>query len=569
MQGGLILKRILSAGLCLIFFLYLSLEVRPQSNTQTQLKTTPYQTPTKTEQVSMRRAAASGTLNLTLPDAVRMAVENNPALTVEKIRLEQSRSRINEQKGDFNYLFNASSSMSRRDNIVASRFYPAGFYLDDQKGANLGVERKTHTGGKLSLTLSYADLRSTSNTQTLSPQFSSSLVLNFTHALLRDFGRTTVESRLRVAEKGAAIAESNLFSKVSQMIQRVEESYWNLTFLLKDLEGKKRSLESAREFLTQNENLLRAGRVAQVAVTQSRAAVAERERDVITSQTSADQYEDRLKSLLWLDFSTTHVTPAQDAEEQPPLLDAERSLDTALQRRPEVLGLQRELESREIELKFAGNQKRPRLDLNAQYGQSGLSGKPNPTCIDPTSTLCIPVGSNIPGSILEGRTAVRDTFNTVFSNNPFENWSVELKFQMPLGNDAAKAQYDEAYLRRLETNANLMAMRDQVSMEIRAAVREAQASQKRIDASHEALMYVEDQLQGMRQQLDAGLVSSYDVLKAFDEVDKARTTELQAMMDLNVAYSKVRLAEASGFFRYNIELAQAPRYTFEPASFVR
>jgi outer membrane protein TolC len=106
-------------------------------------------------------------------------------------------------------------------------------------------------------------------------------------------------------------------------------------------------------------------------------------------------------------------------------------------------------------------------------------------------------------------------------------------------------------------------------MEIRAAVREAQASQKRIDASHEALMYVEDQLQGMRQQLDAGLVSSYDVLKAFDEVDKARTTELQAMMDLNVAYSKVRLAEASGFFRYNIELAQAPRYTFEPASFVR
>jgi hypothetical protein len=36
-------------------------------------------------------------------------------------------------------------------------------------------------------------------------------------------------------------------------------------------------------------------------------------------------------------------------------------------------------------------------------------------------------------------------------------------------------------------------------------------------------------------------------------------------MDYNVALSKIRLAEASAFYRYNIDLAQAPRYTFEPA----
>ena len=102
-------------------------------------------------------------------------------------------------------------------------------------------------------------------------------------------------------------------------------------------------------------------------------------------------------------------------------------------------------------------------------------------------------------------------------------------------------------------------------MEIRAAVRDATAALKRIEAAREVIVYVEDQLIGMRQQLGAGLVSSYDVIKALDEVDRAKTTELQAMMDYNVALSKVRLAEASGFFRYNIDLAQAPRYTFQPA----
>jgi outer membrane protein TolC len=503
-------------------------------------------------------------LNLSLEEAVRLAIENNPNLKVEKIRVEQARARVDGEKGEFYPLLNSTSNFLRRDNIVASRFYPTGLYTDAQGSQSVGVETRTHTGGKLSLTLSYSQLKSSSNTQTLSPQYSTNLVFSFTHALLRDFGRSVVETRISVAEKGAAIAENNLFSRVSQMIQRVEETYWTLAFLLRDLDEKKRSVDSAREFLTQNENLLRAGRVAAVSVTQARAGVAEREEAVIRSQTNVDQYKDRLKSLLWLDLASTDVTPTEDTERQPPGLDAQESLKTAVLRRPEILALQRELEERQIELKFANNQKRPRLDFTGQFGMAGLAGFPNPTCLDPTSPFCIPVGSNVSGSILADKTARSDAFKDLVSRNPFENWSVELKFQLPLGNQAAEAQYSEATLRQLETDTNLKAMRDQVAMEIRAAARDAQAAQKRIEAAREVITYVEDQLEGMRQQLGAGLVSSYDVIKALDEVDRARTTQLQAMMDYNIALSKVRLAEASAFSRYNIDLAQAPRYTFEP-----
>jgi outer membrane protein TolC len=523
------------------------------------------QAPIRIEQVGLRPSSSTGSLMLSLEEAVRLAVENNPTLKVEKIRVEQARSRIAEQNGEFYPLFNSTTTVSRRDNIVASRFYPTGLYTDAQQAQSIGLEGRTRTGGRATFTLSYAQLRSTSNTQTLSPQFSTNVIFSFTHALLRDFGRSIVETRLSVAEKSALIAENNLFSRLSQMIQRVEETYWNLAFLMKDLEEKQRSLASAQEFLTQNESLLRAGRVAPVSVTQARAGVAERDEAVIRSQANVDQYKDRLKSLMWLDLATTDVVPTEDAERQPPGLDPQKSLETAVLRRPEILALQRELEERQIELKFAANQKRPRLDLTAQYGNAGLAGFPNPTCLDPTSSLCIPVGSNVAGSILVDKTARADAFKDLVSRNPFENWSVELKFQLPLGKTAAQAQYNEASLRQLETETNIAAMKDQISMEIRAAVRDAQAAEKRIDAARQAIVYVEDQLSGMRQQLGAGLVSSYDVVKALDEVDRARTTELQAMMDYNVALSKVRLAEASGFFRYNIDLAQAPRYSFQPA----
>jgi hypothetical protein len=142
-------------------------------------------------------------LSLSLEEAVRLAIENNPTLKVEKIRVEQSRSRVDGQKGEFYPLLNSTTNLLRRDNIVASRFYPTGLYTDQQESQSVGVEGRTHTGGKLSLTLNYAQLKSSSNTQTLSPQFATNLVFSFTHSLLRDFGRSIVDTRIRIAEKGA------------------------------------------------------------------------------------------------------------------------------------------------------------------------------------------------------------------------------------------------------------------------------------------------------------------------------------------------------------------------------
>jgi outer membrane protein TolC len=140
---------------------------------------------------------------------------------------------------------------------------------------------------------------------------------------------------------------------------------------------------------------------------------------------------------------------------------------------------------------------------------------------------------------------------------------VELKLQVPLGNRTAMAQHAEATLRQLETGANLRVQREHIAAEIRDAIRETQAASKRLDASRETTTFVTDQLDGMRRQLEAGLASSYDVLHAFDELDRARTAELRAVMEFNVGLSKIRLAEASGLERYNIELAPLPRYTFD------
>jgi outer membrane protein len=534
-----------------IFLSFLASEARAQGANQ----------PQNPQQIQLQTSPLSGEVRLTLAQAIELALERNPSLMVEKIRLEQARARIEQESGVFNWIFNARGSAARRENVVASRFFPTGLYVDAERSPSVGIEGKTSMGGKFTAAFDYRHLKSTSNTQTLSPQYSGNFVLAFSHALLRDFGSVN-KTRIRVAEKAEAIAERTLAQRVAQLVQQVEETYWNLTYLREDLQEKGRSLNVAQGLLKRNVDLQRAGMVAQVNVLEALAGVASREENVITSESEVARLEDRLKVLLWLEPSTAHLTPVEAPQEPAATVELVSSLDAVLQRRPEVQALQNEVEQRQVELKYAHNQTRPRLDISAQYGAAGLAGQPNPTCVDPTSIFCQPAGDNVSGSVFAGKTQPQDVLTQMFNRHPFDNWSLELKLQVPLGNRTANAQYSEANLRSMESSTRLRALRAQIEQEIRDAAREMQTARKRLDAARETARFVQDQLDGARRKFDAGLASSYDVLQVLGEVDKARTTERKALMDYNVGRSKLRLAEASTLDIYNIDVKNPPRYVF-------
>jgi outer membrane protein TolC len=428
----------------------------------------------------------------------------------------------------------------------------------------LRLERRMDHGGNLSLGIDYSRISSTSNTQTLSPQYSANLAVGLAQPLLRDFGSDVGTTRLRVAEKGAEIAEQTLYQRVAELIRQVEETYVSYAFLLSDIEGKRRSLDIARGFEEQSQELFQAGRVAQVSVLQARSAVAEREELVLAAEAEAARFEDRLKNLLWLDLATTELEPRPLPERVALGLDPAASFQLALARRPEILALRREVEQREIEVRFADNQLRPRLDLAAEYSLAGLAGKPNPTCLDPTSVFCTPVGDSVAGSIFAGQTGATDAVSTLFRSSPFDTWSVGLTFELPVGNRTANGLRSEATLRLLEARTELATLEDQVQEEIRNAIRETQTADARIGTSGQTVTYLEDQLEGMESQLEAGFVSAYEVLEVLDALDQARTRQLRAVMDFNIGLSRVRFAEAASLERYGVEVVALPRYEFAP-----
>jgi outer membrane protein TolC len=539
--------------------------------------------PAPRQALDLQAPPSGGSVSLTLEEAVAMALARNPSLEVERIRVQIAREEIGAERGRFDPMLNISQSAFRRDNIIASRFYPTGLYVDREQASRVSLESKNTLGGALTAGADFRRLFSTSNIQTLSPQYSANLVFGVTQPLLRDFGHSVSTARIRVAAQQVGIAEHTLAQQVARLIRQTEEEYWRWAFAREQADTRRRSLDAAVRFVTQAESLFGAGKVARASVLQARAALAQREDDAIAAATESARVEDRLRLLLQVDFAVALtaadgvealVQPVRADLPLPPAivkaatvttgrlgagLDAAASVTSALQRRPELLVLQRESEQREIELRLASNQRLPRLDLTAQYTTNGMSGRPSTVCVDPTSIECVAAGSGVPDSVFAARTQPGQAFGSLFSDYPFDGWSAELRLQVPLGNRTARAQHAEAALRLTEARLRLQAARDEIVRDVRDAVREAAAAQARLDAARQTATFAQTQFVAARTQFDAGLSSTFDVLRVQDELDRAKITELRALADLNVALGRVRLADMTILDDYNIELAAPGR----------
>ena len=385
--------------------------------------------------MELRRATLAGEAPLSLRRSVELALESNPQLVVERLRVEQARAGIDVERGFYDPVFDLSSRVGRRDNVVASRFFPSGQYVEKDTVYEARLNGLTQMGSRYGMGLNFHRQLSTSNTQSLSPQFSARLDLTFSQPLLRDFGREVVLTRLRIAQRDHEISEENLATGVSTLVFEVVQAYWNLVFLREDLETRRTSLALAEALLEQIETLLRAGQVTEGDVHQARAAVFERREDAIRFENEVERAEDRLKVLLYADLPTVTLIPGDVLEDGPTDLDQQRSFEHALGRKPELARVRKEIEQRGHETTFASNQTRPRLDLNLEYGMSGVSGQPNQTPVDPNSPLQGRAGDTVPGSVFADITRPLGAFDGFFpgTGSTTGAWNCDLNSHSGIG----------------------------------------------------------------------------------------------------------------------------------------
>ena len=324
---------------------------------------------------------ADGEVQLSLEQAIKIALERNLSLVIERYRVQEADLVIKQNRGIYD-LFGTVDFQALEDTSPTSSNLQAGLDEDvqefERQNWNFGLDQLTPTGG--TVILDWINQRDESNSQfaTLNPSYSIDLDLSFRQPLMRDLGKMATDRSIIIARTNKNISEENFEQQVTAVILAVEEAYWNLAENIAQLEVAIESEALAVQLHEQNKIRVEVGTLAPLELVQSEAGVADREVEIIRARARVGDSADVLRQLLNIErseeFWAMPINPTSDPFSEFFEVDVDAAIETALAERPELRSGYLDLSNRELDVRYFRNQQRPRLDLALTYGLNGVGG---------------------------------------------------------------------------------------------------------------------------------------------------------------------------------------------------
>src|SRR5262249_6902546 len=184
-------------------------------------------------------AADAPSLKLTLDEAVRRALEHNTNLWVEREILDQAVFAVNGAQGAYDILWNASFGWRKNTDPVNSVFSgaPEGQLAPENEGveASTRFSRLLPTAASFSLFTIWGRATTTNIFTILPPAYDTGAGVTFTQPLLRNLKIDPARETIRVATADRSASRARLERVVSDTMARVDEAYWNLVAVRRDV----------------------------------------------------------------------------------------------------------------------------------------------------------------------------------------------------------------------------------------------------------------------------------------------------------------------------------------------
>ena len=521
--------------------------------------------------------AADKQINLTLRDAVTMALENNREIEIERINTQINEFDLRAAKGAYDPSLTSSIYYERQTLPVASIL--AGgengrLRTTEFTGTTTLTQRVPWQGGRLSV--SFDQSRSTSQNlfYSLNPQFTSQLAVDFTQPLFRNRKIDAERRQIRIASRRLDLSDSLFRQRAIEIIAGVERAYWDLVFARRDAEIKRESVELARTQLEHNERLAKQGTLALADVVSARVEVERRVDEAEAAVEAIQRAENALKALLLPANNAEQWDAALIPAEQPrlkndALLPIEDALRLAFHNRPEMEQYRLRGELNAVDVEYYRDQTRPQFDLIAGYGTSGLAGKDRSTAnpisagnqllFDRVNQLSMSAG--LPALPATSFGATPDKFiggygqslGNLFGQD-YRSFRVGLSINLSLGNRTAKAQYGRALAEGRKLDAERQRVEQSIGIEVRNALQAVETARRRVEAAGNSRENAEIQYRSEQRKFDAGQSTNYFVLDRQNALSSARGRELKALTDYTKAVAELQRAMSMTLTNNNIAL---------------
>lgn len=468
------------------------------------------------EQAAAARARYAGLerVELGLAEARLHAFERNLGLRGVLVNPVIASERVSQEEGRFNALFTLNAGWAEIDDAVATELADA---QSTRQSVTPGVTVPLRTGGEFRITTPVTRFETNNAFSTLNPAITADVELSLSHNLLRGAGRRVATHSIRLAEYDRQISESQTKLEVMRTLAEVDRAYWRLYATIRALEVVEQQFVVAREQFDRAERRLRAGSGAEIDVVRAESGMAERVEQIIRTQNDVRLRERELKALLnapGLEVGTrTAIEPVTDPEPVRYSFDAEALVGAAVANRMELLELELHLARDAAQVAFDQNQTLPLLAMQYTYRINGLGE-----------------------SFSDAASVTR--------RNDFEDWTVGVQAEVPLGNEQRRAALAQSILARLQRLATREARRQQIEKEVRDAVDQLSSTWQRIMAGRQAVALAARTLEAERRQFEVGRSTSTNVLDADARLAEARLAEIRAVVEYQIA--QVDLAVATG-----------------------
>lgn len=486
------------------------------------------QTGSPTSSASQAAGAAQPALELTLDDAVKLALDRNLDIAVQ---------RLNPSTYDYVY---ANLAAAYRPSLTSqiSRLSVTNPSTQTISGgvAGQGINNSTNTfnggiaqsirwgGGAFQLTLNNNKQSTTSTNSLFNPSFNANWSAQYTQPLLRNFRIDSTRQQLVVTRLNQDISEIQLQSSIINTVSNVRNAYWDLVFAIQSVDVARRSVELADQLVRDNQTRVEVGTMAPIDVIQAQAQAATQRQNLATAEGTRRTNELALKRLIVAGTQDPNwnatLNPTEHPEFAPQPIDVAAAVKRGIEGRTDLAQARKNLQVNDVTLQYLSNQTMPQADLVARYGLVGLGGEQFTGCTgNGVNRSCT---GTISGNYL-------DSLSSLLHSN-FPTWSFQLNVSYPIGFSAQEATVARARVQENQVQAQLKQIELQIATDITNAATNVQNAVERVQAAQAAREFSQRTLEAEQSKFEVGMSTNYFVVQAQRDLATAQNNELQAVL---------------------------------------
>ena len=458
--------------------------------------------------------AGVGELALTIEQARAYALELNFRLRASLLDPTAAGQNVTIERAAYEAFFTADATYAAFDQPTASAL--SGNQVE-AFSLTPGITQPLYTGGVIRLSLPLDRTETDNQFSLLDPAYTSDAAVALTQPLLRNAGVAANALPIRLAFYGLQQSLARTKLTIVRVLADVDRAYWRLYAARRELAVRVAEYELAVEQLGRARRRVDAGAEAEVEVLRAQSSVADTLESILVAENAVRDRQRELIRLMNAGELNLHGGPMITVATEPAAVrfvaDAQALAEEAVVRRMELVEAELQIAAETARLAAARNGVLPIVNLDYRYNVNGLGGD------------------------------FGDSFRQL-GDVDFEDHTVGLSVQVPLGNRAALARVRRALVDRMAALLDYDDRRQLIRQEVLNTADALGTAWQRILAARRRVILNARLYEAEVRQFERGLRTSTDVRIAQNRLADARLAEVRATSEYQIA--RVDLAFATG-----------------------